>query len=235
MQNINIFEKDLTSNTLKYIAIIAMFFDHFFAVFISQESMEGILSRIPGRVVMPIMCYLIAEGFFYTSNVKKYVKRMLAFAVISHFPYVIYFGLPEATSVIWGLTLGLVALATVKNDNLPIYIKVPGVILLCLLSVPGDWYYVGVLWIVFFGIFRGRFKAQMISFAVIGIVLHVIPKIINLGWDQLNQLAILFAIPLLAMYKGRQGRKSKLMKWGFYVFYPLHLLLLYLLYRLVFG
>ena len=233
MQNINIFQKDLTSNTLKYIAIIAMFFDHFFAVFISQDSIEGILSRIPGRVVMPIMCYLIAEGFFYTSNVKKYVMRMLAFAAISHFPYVIYFDLPEATSVIWGLTLGLIALATVKNDKLPIYIKVPFVFLLCLLAVPADWYYVGVLWVVFFGIFRGRFKAQMISFAVIGIVLHVIPKVINLGWDQLNQLAILLAIPVLAMYKGRQGRKSKLMKWGFYVFYPLHLILLYLLYRIL--
>lgn len=234
MQNINVFQKDLTSNTLKYIAIIAMFFDHFFAVFIDQESMEGILSRIPGRVVMPIMCYLIAEGYFYTSNVQKYATRMLAFAAVSHFPYIIYFNLPDATSVIWGLSLGLIALATFKNEKLSIFLKIPIIVLLCLLAIPGDWYYVGVLWILFFGIFRGNFKAQMISFAVIGIFLHVIPKVISLGWDQLNQLAILLAIPLLAMYKGGRGRKSNFMKWAFYVFYPLHLILLYLLYRLVY-
>lgn len=103
MQSTNLYQRDLTSNSLKYIAIIAMFFDHFFAVFLSQDSIEGILSRIPGRVVAPIMCYLIAEGFFYTSNVKKYVNRMLIFAAISHFPFVIYFGLPW-----WGNQCNLV-------------------------------------------------------------------------------------------------------------------------------
>jgi hypothetical protein len=234
MQSTNLYQRDLTSNSLKYIAIIAMFFDHFFAVFLSQDSMEGILSRIPGRVVAPIMCYLIAEGFFYTSNVKKYINRMLIFAAISHFPYVIYFGLPwwGATSVIWSLTLGLIALAIAKNDKLAIYIKGPAVILLCILAVPADWNYVAVLWILFFGIFRGQFNKQIISFAVIGIVFHIIPSIINLGWGQLNQLGIFLAIPILVMYKGRRGKKSNFMKWGFYVFYPLHLILLYLLYRL---
>jgi len=234
MSSINVFQKDITSNTLKYIAIIAMFFDHLFAVFLSQDSVEGILSRIPGRVVAPIMCYLIAEGFFYTSNVKKYINRMLVFAAISHFPYVIYFDLPwwGATSVIWSLTLGLIALTIAKNEKLAIYIKGPAIILCCFLAVPADWNYVAVLWILFFGIFRGQFTKQMISFAVIGIVFHLIPSINNLGWGQLNQLGIFLAIPLLAIYKGRRGRKSNFMKWGFYVFYPLHLVLLYLLYRL---
>jgi len=234
MQSISLYQRDLTSNNLKYIAIIAMFFDHFFAVFLAQDSIEGILSRIPGRVVAPIMCYLIAEGFFYTSNVKKYVNRMLIFAAISHFPYALYFGLPwwGATSVIWSLTLGLIALAIAKNEKLSIYVKGAAVILLCILAVPADWNYVAVLWIMFFGIFRGQFIKQLISFAVIGIVFHIIPSINNIGWGQLNQLGILLAIPLLVMYKGRRGKKSNLMKWGFYIFYPLHLVLLYLLYRL---
>src|SRR4051812_8597367 len=113
MQYISNFQKDISSNTLKYTAIIAMFFDHFFAVFIPHDSIEGSVLRITGRVVAPIMCYLIAEGFFYTSNIKKYIIRLLVFAAISHFPYVLYFDLPwwKATSVIWGLALGLIALA----------------------------------------------------------------------------------------------------------------------------
>lgn len=234
MQNISKPQKDLSSNTLKNIAIIAMFFDHLFAVFISQETLVGILLRVPGRVVAPIMCYLIAEGFHYTSNVQRYIKRLLVFAAISHFPYVLYFGYSwwQATSVIWGLALGLIALAAAKNDTFPIYIKLAVILLCSVLAYSADWNYIAVLWILFFGLFRGQRNKQMISFAVIGTALHIIPSIIHLGWGQANQLGIFLAIPLLLLYKGRQGRKSKFMKWAFYIFYPLHLMILYILYQL---
>ena len=51
----------LTANSLKIIAIVAMFFDHFVAVFISHDTLIGILLRSPGRIAAPIMCYFIAE------------------------------------------------------------------------------------------------------------------------------------------------------------------------------
>ena len=234
MNYITTAQKDLTANTLKYIAIIAMFFDHLFAVFVSQETLAGILLRVPGRVVAPIMCYLIAEGFHYTSNVKKYIMRLVVFAAVSHFPYILYFGYSwwQATSVFWGLALGLIALAAAKNDNFPIYIKVLVIGLCCLLAVPADWNYVAVLWILFFGLFRGQVDKQMISFAVIGTALHIIPAIVHMGWGHANQMGIFLAIPLLLMYKGRRGKKSKFLKWGFYVFYPAHLLILYFVYKL---
>ena len=43
--------KGLTSNVLKNIAIIAMFFDHLCAVFVDFGPLVNGLLRIPGRVV----------------------------------------------------------------------------------------------------------------------------------------------------------------------------------------
>lgn len=232
----NLYEKDLTSNTLKYIAIIAMFFDHLFAVFILHDSVEGALSRIPGRIVAPIMCYLIAEGYFFTSDAKKYAKRLLIFAAISHFPYVIYFGLPwwKATSVFWSLALGLIALAIYKNEKLPLLVRILLIVLCCAFAIPADWNFVAVLWILFFGIYKGQFNKQIISFIVIGIVFHLVPTIINSGWSHAYQFGIFLALPFLVLYKGRRGKKSKFLKWGFYVFYPAHLLILFIIYKIVF-
>ena len=42
MQGISEIQKDLSSYTLKNLAIFAMFFDHIFAVFVPQDSLEGV-------------------------------------------------------------------------------------------------------------------------------------------------------------------------------------------------
>lgn len=222
---------DISSNMLKYIAISAMFFDHFFAVFVVHESLAGSLLRITGRLVAPIMCYLIAEGFHYTSNVKKYIQRLLIFAAVAHFPYVLYFNLPwwRATSVMWGLALGLIALTIVKKSKLSFEFKILGVAICCLLAYTADWNFVSVLWILFFGLFRGDFKKQMISFGVIGLAFYILPTLLRSGLMHSYEFGIFLAIPLLYLYRGRQGKKIKILKWGFYIFYPLHLLVLYLL------
>ena len=166
MQGISEIQKDLSSYTLKNLAIFAMFFDHIFAVFVPQDSLEGVALRIAGRIAAPIMCYMIAEGYHYTSNLKKYIVRLALFAAVSHFPYVWYFGLPwwQATSVIWGLALGLVALAAAKREDWSHPLKVFIVLICCLLAVPADWNYVAVLWILFFGLFRGQIEKQLLSF-----------------------------------------------------------------------
>lgn len=230
------FEKnDLTANTLKYVAIILMFLDHFFAVFGEHDTWFGVSSRIPGRIVAPVMCYLIAEGFFYTSNIRKYIERLFLFAVISHFFYVLYFQLPwwRATSVFWGLTLGLVALCAIKNEKLPNWQKAGVLLICCALAIPANWNYISVLWIVGFGVFRGDFFKQMLVFTAIGLVFHAFPALFRFGGHHGYQFAFLLAIPLLALYKGRRGAHNTLSKWGFYLFYPLHLLVLYIIRNIV--
>ncbi|MGM0213103.1 TraX family protein [Enterococcus sp. AZ109] len=222
---------DLSSNFLKYLAIVAMFLDHFASVFLTTDQPVWMVLRVLGRLSAPIMCYFVAEGEYFTSNRKRYVRRLFIFALMAHFPYVIYFNLPlfSATSVLWGLMNGLLALTFVKHSPANNLVKVAFVAFCCLVVLPADWNYVSVLWILGFGLFRGDFKKQMLSFVVIGVVFHLIPLLRDYGAADIYQLGIVLAIPVLALYHGRKGKSNKLLQWGFYLFYPGHLLLLELL------
>ena len=75
--------KGLNSNQIKLIAIIAMTIDHvtwlLFPGFQQTWWVYGL--HIIGRLTAPIMWFFIAEGFYYTSNVKKYILRLFIFAI----------------------------------------------------------------------------------------------------------------------------------------------------------
>jgi len=224
----------LTANKLKMIAIIAMFFDHFIAVFIPHDTIYGILLRIPGRISAPIICYFIAEGYFYTSNKHKYASRLLLFALVSHIPYNLLFGYDffQVTSVIWSLAMGLIALIVIKDNQYNWLIKFIVLLVACFLSIRANWNYVAVLWIVGFGVFRNNLKYQIYSFVIIGVIFHLIPTYVYFGFNHSvyphwYQLAFVLAIPFIAMYNGKLGMKSKFSSLFFYVFYPFHLLILY--------
>ncbi|OME75924.1 hypothetical protein BK120_30125 [Paenibacillus sp. FSL A5-0031] len=222
--------KIITVNILKVIAIVAMMVDHTSSWLVPKGTTLDIIIHTFGRLAAPIMCYLIAEGYFYTSNIKKYITRLAIFAVISHLPFDLYFDLPwwKSTSVIWGLLMGLVALFAIQQSKFPLILRIFSVLLCCMMAWTSDWNFIAVLWIVFFGIFRGRFQLQMVSFVTIGTIFYFIP-IINLGPDYIYRFGILLVIPLLVMYNGKKGSHSNLNKWGFYVFYPVHLIALYIL------
>lgn len=226
----------LNANQLKIIAIIAMFFDHFAALFMNHDTMAGVVFRIPGRIVAPVMCFFIAEGYYYTSNRARYVFRLFLVALISHIPYIICFkyNFFQATSVVWGLMLGLIALIAIKTKNIHPILKMIILAVCCALSVTANWNYVAVLWIVGFGIYHNRFKYQMIAFSVIGVIFHIIPTFINFGfahdgYPHWYQFGIFLAMPLLIMYNGKRGKKSKFVSGFFYVFYPAHLIFLFVL------
>ncbi len=226
----------LTANKLKVIAIVTMFIDHFVSVFFTHNTVFNMMLKIPGRVAAPIMCYMIAEGYYKTSDRKRYLRRLLIFSVISHFAYNLCFGYEffEATSVIWSLTMGLVALMIVKSGNLYAWVKVIAVGACCLLAITANWNYVGVCWVVTFGVFYGDVKKQMLGFVVVGVLLHLVPTFLNFtfshaGLPHWYQLGIFLAIPLLLCYNGQLGKKSKIISRTFYWFYPVHLVFIWLL------
>ena len=80
-------KKGLTSDILKLIAVIAMVIDHIAWAFIPFNSIAGQIMHVIGRLTAPIMCFMIAEGYYKTHNVKKYAQRLGIFALISHIPY----------------------------------------------------------------------------------------------------------------------------------------------------
>ena len=226
----------ISATALKYYAIIAMVIDHVAWAFVPTSSVLGQAMHIIGRTVAPILCYFIAEGYYHTKNVKKYALRLAVFALISHCPFVFFeLGMPFSnqpfTGVIYTLFLGLIALMCwnkIENKTLKIIV----IIGICILSIPGDWNYFGVLWILFFGIYHGNFKKQMISFSVISVLMAldigIFPAIINhlpIQWN-LFQFGALLAIPILLLYNGKRGKGGNFSKWIFYIFYPLHLVIL---------
>ena len=227
----------LTANKIKIIALAAMFFDHFVSVFLPNNELLNLVFRFSGRVAAPVFCFCIAQGFYYTSNIKKYIARLLFFAVISHIPYNLAFGLSlsplKATSVMWPLAMGLIALTAVKSEKINIILKLAIVAVCCIVSYTANWYFVAVLWILGFGIFRGNFKRQVAAFCIVGFV-HLIWQLRRYGFfhetnPQWFQLGIFLTIPLLVMFNGKPGKKSRFMTWFFYLFYPAHLILLFLL------
>lgn len=74
----------MTTNMLKIIAIVAMIIDHIGAYFrITLDENIYYIFRSIGRIVMPIFLYLLVQGFFHTSNIKKYIFRIFCLATIT--------------------------------------------------------------------------------------------------------------------------------------------------------
>lgn len=243
-------KRGLDANVLKYIAVVAMLIDHIAWAFVPFNTVLGQAMHFIGRLTAPIMCFFIAEGFFHTRNVGKYMLRLGIFAVISHIPFLMVEALKDvpfalrdgslwinpqifsfSTSVIYTLFLGLLALYTWKNVKSKA-LRIIAVIGLCILALPGDWMYFSVLWILFFGIYHGNLKKQIISYYVITVF-----EILALaGTRALNgnfsffimlwQLGLLLPPLFFILYNGKRGNASPFNKWFFYIFYPLHLLVI---------
>lgn len=231
----------LNTNQLKIIAIVAMSIDHAAAIFLPYGPLKIVL-RCIGRLAAPIMCYMIAEGYHHTSSRKRYLLRLLTFALIAHIPFNLSLNYSlsplQATSILWSLSMGLLALIIVKEDKLHWILRLGGLGICCLLAYTANWNYVAVLWVVFFGWFHGNKKMQMLMFTVVGVLFHLLgqqflPLIEGTQtietFQRWYQCGIFLAVPLLLCYDGTHGNKSKLMKHLFYWYYPAHLLLLYLL------
>ncbi len=101
----------LSGSTIKIIAVIAMLIDHAAAAVLVRYLISGIqtaqaagtalawqqehaslytayyLMRDIGRLGFPIFCFLLAEGYQRTKNVKKYALRLGLFALISEIPF----------------------------------------------------------------------------------------------------------------------------------------------------
>lgn len=231
-------KQGLSGNQLKLIAIICMTIDHLAWVLFPGYSLEpiAILLHLTGRIAAPIFCFFIAEGFFYTHDLRKYILRLLLFAIPSHFAYLFCFGhsfVPSSifnqTSVLWAFAGGLVALA-VNKSNLKGIWKTLLIICICVVTFPADWSCIAVLVIYSFGTNRGKFKTQAI-WLMIFVAMYAVIYVIFLDKTYgILQMGVVLSLPLLYMYNGERGKCScSGLKWGFYIYYPLHLFLLGLL------
>lgn len=209
-------KKGFTGSDLKWIAIITMLIDHIGAVLFPDMHWM----RYVGRIAFPVFCFLLVEGFYHTANVKRYLFRLLLFALISEIPYNLAFyhtvWYPEKQNVFFTLAIGLSLLWFWNREREPIFKAGLLVIAMWLAEMlRTDYHGYGVLLIVMFQIVRERNKIWMILCGGW-----------NFLWKSTIQYAGILAIPLIALYNGERGNS---MKYFFYVFYPLHLIILYLI------
>ena len=230
----------LDANQLKLIAIVAMTVDHIAWLLFPGYAAGAvpIVMHIIGRITCPVMCFFIAEGFHYTRDRKKYALRLFMLAVVSHFAYMLasnsyvdwhsfipfYYGdVLNQTSVVWSLLGGLLMLWLCEDEKRSMGVKVAGVLLICLITLPSDWSCIAALCVLSIGSNRGEPKKQ-IAWSLFYVAIYAVVYFFALYG--LLQLCVVLAIPLLALYNGKRGKNpavNKVMKWLFYIYYPLHL------------
>ncbi|MBO4385144.1 MAG: hypothetical protein J5854_06975 [Clostridia bacterium] len=105
--------RSVSSFILKLIAIVSMLIDHTAHVFGSEIAAANpwlcFGMHAVGRLAFPLFAFGVAEGASKTSSGKKYLKRMLLFALISQIPFSLMCGLedPAFRLVVFGRSVGV--------------------------------------------------------------------------------------------------------------------------------
>ena len=233
---------ELTAAVLHIIAMTLMLMDHLWATLLPAREWL----TCAGRVAFPIFAFMAVEGYFHTRNFKKYILRMLLFAVLSEIPFDLMYGgtwfYPVHQNVLWPFLLGLLGVWLMeqvrKKGKTWMYL------LVCVLVVPAglvlgtlcmvDYYGVGILTVFVFYFLHGRkwwcFLGQLaalywLNVELLGGLMYPV-QLFGMEFELCQQgLALLALIPIW-LYRGRQGYHSKPFQYLCYAFYPVHMLLL---------
>lgn len=210
----------ITLFTLKIIAIITMFLDHYYRIIGGPEWLSML-----GRLAFPIFAFSISEGYSHTKNVNKYLMRLLNFAIIIQLPN--FLGLQEyPLNIFFTLALGLFCLEILDNNKINIVVRYIVVLYLCFLAEKTglDYGAYGVILIILFNKLKNNKLYIFIAFLALNLV---ILKIGNLSEMQMYSV---FSLVPIFLYNGKKGYG---MKYFFYLFYPLHFIFLYFLNELL--
>ena len=218
----------LNRNQIKYIAIIAMVIDHIAYAFIHDTNLAYLIMRFFGRITGPTMAYFLAEGYYYTRDIKRYVLRLGIFTLISWIPFSIFeYGMIiPRLGVIYTLLLGLIAIWIWDRGRCSSELKVSCLSGLCLLSYFGDWSVYNVSWCFTFYIFRDNIKLKWTAYCCICAV-YCLRAFNHSPNTSIASVGVFTAPALIGLaYSGKSGSRKKIHKWFFYVFYPLHMIII---------
>lgn len=237
--------RGVSAAMLHVLAMALMLCDHMWAaLFPAAEWLTCV-----GRIAFPIFAFLLVEGYFHTSNLKRYMLRLLAWAVIAEIPFnLMAFGgafYPYHQNVLWTLLLSLLLLILLDRvrDRLKPVLAAPVSAALIVLgyllgyALMVDYYGVGVLTVVVFYYFSQRrwwsYLGQLACLAFLHVeLLGGYCYAVSLFGYELEfpqqGLALLALLPIW-LYHGRQGEHRKGFQYFCYAFYPAHMLVLALI------
>ena len=225
---------ELTAAVLHIIAMTLMLMDHLWATLLPAREWL----TCAGRVAFPIFAFMAVEGYFHTRSFKKYILRMLLFAVLSEIPFDLMYGgtwfYPVHQNVLWTFLLGLLGVWLMeqvrKKGKTWMYLLVcvlvvlAGLVLGTLCMV--DYYGVGVLTVFVFYFLHGRkwwcFLGQLAALYWLNVELlgGLMYPVQLLAWGELWACASGDA----AGCRGRQEPHDGPFQYLCYAFYPVHML-----------
>ena len=233
----------LNADWPRSLAMVFMLLDHLWATLIPGNFWMTYV----GRLAFPIFAFQISEGFFHSSDRRRYAKRLFLFGLLSEIPFDLVYAstvfFPFHQNVMFTLLLGLLACCAIDRARrertagavLRGGLSVAGLLLLALVGMV-DYGWRGVLTVVAFYALRDfpfAWLAQAAALVLLNIVLFKGQTIPLLGWDFPTQgFAVLALVPIW-LYNGRPGSGGRRLQTAFYAFYPVHMLVLYLLFSLL--
>lgn len=235
--------RGLTGNALKLFAMAVMVIDHAAVAFYPALLSKGVYSlmRLVARPAFPIFAFMIAVGARKTSDIKKYLLRLFAYALLSEVPFDHAFGFASPNqlfeiryqNVFFTLFLGLLAIICLRffKSKTKLWPLPAAVALLACMAaayvIRCDYGEAGVLCIFLFYI-AGELPVTWqppLWFLAAGVLTADLnfSRADILRFNPSEAFAVVSVFGFL-LYNGERG--VKLPKRAFYVFYPAHLLLI---------
>lgn len=232
---------EITSFCLHIMAMVFMLCDHLWGTLISGNDWLTCI----GRLAFPLYAFMLVEGYFHTRDLKKYIRRLFLFALLSEIPFNLAMGsrlfYPIHQNVLWSFLISVALIHWNQRVREQALLKrlLVGILTVCIGYVVGlitfvDYYHAGILMVLTFYFFRGRkwwqFVAQLLCLWYINLeMLGGYSYEVQIGAQTYflvrQGFALLSLIPIL-LYRGKQGYHSKALQYFYYSFYPLHLLIL---------
>ena len=233
---------ETTSASLHGMAMVFMLCDHLWGTVVPGNDWLTCI----GRLTMPIFAFLLVEGYFHTSNLKKYASRLALFALLSEIPFNLAIGgqifYPIHQNILWSFLISLWLIH--RNERAKATGKLwrrilTGAATIALGMILGlitfvDYHQAGILTALVFYFFRGRkwwnYAGQALCLWYINteVLGGLVYEFTLLGQNMVfhrQAFALLALIPIW-LYRGKQGHHSKAFQYFCYGFYPLHLLIL---------
>lgn len=206
----------LNGFTLKMTAVVSMLCDHLGKVFFP----DCIILNIIGRLAFPLFAFVLVEGFLHTKDVKKYMLRLLIFALLSEIPYDLartgHLFSWDSQNVFWTLLFGVFMLYLVqKTGSVGGQFVIVVAVMAAAMIARTDYSAFGIAVVFVFYFFYHRPAWKYLAFTVLMLLM-----------GNTVQIAAIASVLPMALYNGRRGISCK---YFFYAFYPCHLMILFLI------
>lgn len=220
---------NLDTNLIKLIAIVAMTIDHIGGALFPEYP----VFRWIGRIAFPLFCYCLTVGMLYTHDIKKYLLRLGAFALISQPFWILAFNADDFAGNIFNLniffTLIVSLAATWGFKEKKWWLFIAGILLLSFINF--DYSTTGLVLMLIFYLCRNK--------PWLGAVIYTLTYLPALNGYMEDPLALkigghavgfeifsLLALPFIYIHTKSNLRISK---WFFYIYYPAHLFVIFLI------